>query len=372
VDGSRWVGSQTRCVIFGDDAALAAMLIWSLPITQFDGYLVFGSSAIAHLARLPGCLGVIEADLAAPSPAALAELARRLAGYPAVAIPADDAGCDLLARTAHPLFDVVPLASPALLATLRDKWTFHQLCRQLGLPTPETRLLGEKSDIDITALLADLGGKVVIKPTNQHGGQGVVVLDGADGFRREVRDNPAYDFAPLIGQTWVPGRNLCISLLARDGEILHCAMQRRGERRTEFLQHDRLFAAVTVLVRHTGFSGLANFDARLEPDGQVFLLECNPRPWASLGQSSWAGLNFVRAAVEMARGGTSSQPALLNKGFAPDMGWWWLRLGLTPWRWRGLPADRKRLALGMVQSFTALGWAGRWRKIRARLNGGEP
>lgn len=359
-------------MIFGDDASLAAMLIWSLPITQLDGFIVFGSSTVAHLARLPGCLGVIEADLAAPSPAALAELAERLAGCPAVAIPADDAGCDFLARAANPLFDAVPLATPALLATLRDKWTFHQLCRELALPTPETRLLGGKSDIDIVALMADLGGKVVVKPTNQHGSQGVVILHDADAFRREILDNPAYDFAPLIGQTWVPGRSLCISLLARDGEILHCAMQSRGDRQTEFLQNDRLQATITTLIRATGFSGLANFDARLDPDGQIFLLECNPRPWASLGQSSWAGLNFVRAAVEMAGGGTSSQPSLLNTGAAPDMGWWWLRLGLTPWRWPGLPADRKRLALGMVQTFAALGWAGRWRKIRARLEGGEP
>lgn len=367
MDGSQAVVGRPLCVIVGDDAALAAMLVWSLPMDQIDGYLIFGAAALAHLGRLPGCLGVIEADLASPCDEALADLDRRGAGRAVVPLPADDAGCEFLGRMEPGIFSLTTASPAEVLATLRDKWSFEGLCRRLDILTPTTRLLGDKSDIDIDAVLAAFGGQVVIKPTGQRGGRGVVVIGSPGAFRDQVLNNPAYRYAPLIAQAWIPGRNIGVSLLARDGEILHCALHRRNRGQTVFVRNEPLFAAVQTLIAGTRFSGLANFDARLDPDGRVYLLECNPRPWASLGQSSWAGLNFVRAMVQLALGRPSTEPTFLSQGAAPHLLRWWLALAAAPWRWRRLPDDQKRLATGALRTFAALSWRGRWRKLKARL-----
>lgn len=343
------------------------MVIWSLPADDYDGYVVCGSSALAHLGSLPGCVGVVTVDLASPGADLFETLRRQHPDHSLVAIPADDAGCDFLALTQTPTILTAPVASARTLAILRDKWSFYGLCRQLDLPTPPTAFLGEKSGIDIKSLFGSLGDRIVIKPTNLHGGQGVVVVESADELRTKVLDNPDYRYGSLLGQSWVPGRDLSLNLLALDGELLHWAIQNRQGREMVFLGHDGLLEAARTLVAHLAFSGLANIDARLDAEGQIYLLECNPRPWASLGQSTWAGLNFIQAALDLATGLASRQPPQLNEGVAPDMIRWWFMEGWKPGRWRALPATRKRMVRGAILTFMSLGWADRLRKIRIRF-----
>lgn len=61
VDGSHAVVGHPLCVIVGDDAALTAMLVWSLPMDQIDDYRIFGPAAPAHPGR-GRCAGLLTCD----------------------------------------------------------------------------------------------------------------------------------------------------------------------------------------------------------------------------------------------------------------------------------------------------------------------
>ena len=356
-----------HCVIVGDDAPLAAALVWSLPVEQIDGFTLLGGKALGQHGRLPGGEGHVPVDLSdRPSAtAALAGLIRRRGVSPVLAIGADDAGCALLADLTLDGLIVAPVADGQTLRRLGDKWAFHQLCQTLGLPVPATEWAATKTGIDIRQSLAEHDGAVVIKPTNRHGGDGVVLVRSAEAFDRLVLDNPDYDHAPLVVQAFVPGRDLDISLLALDGQILHRAIQAREGHDLRFLDHAQLAAVVEALVLHTAFSGLAHIDARWLDDGSVILLECNTRPWATLSKATWCGLNFVRATVEAAQGRPRGEQAVLASGLAPRPDAWVLAALPRPWRYLALGRDQKRILLGAGHAFATLGWDRRWDRFRA-------
>lgn len=349
------------CVIIGDDPPLAAALVWSLPVEQIHGYILFGGRELAGHRRLPGCLGHVEVDLTDHGFAldALRSLVGQAKGAPMVAIGADDPGCAFLSDLHLEGLMIAPVADGQAFCLFRNKWSFYQLCQRLGAPTPLTRQYASKADIDIDQCLADSNGAVVIKPVDQKGGLGVVVVRSAAAFRRLVREDPTYSFAPVIAQAFVAGADIDISVLARDGQVLHRAVQMRDGTVVRFLEHEALTAAAENLVLETGLSGFAHFDARLQPGGEVLLLECNTRPWASLSRSTWCGLNFIRAAVETAQGKPTREPAALTSGVALRPDAWVLSAFGRPSRWRTLGPDQRRLLLGAIFTFVNMGWRDR-------------
>ena len=48
VCGSTMYGAPWRCVLVGNDPALTAMVIWSLPADDCAGYVICGPSVAAH------------------------------------------------------------------------------------------------------------------------------------------------------------------------------------------------------------------------------------------------------------------------------------------------------------------------------------
>jgi hypothetical protein len=98
---------------------------------------------------------------------------------------------------------------------------------------------------------------------------------------------------------------------------------------------------VEAVVIATGYSGIANFDARLADDGRFVLLECNPRVFNRLLAARVCGLNFIAAGLPMY---TVKQPPVLDDGeYYPwrealsPRGWRLLRSGR--WNWRYLLKD---------------------------------
>ena len=306
------------CVILAhDDLGLAEAVIGSLPHDEVGGYLVAGLEHMDALTSRPGCRGHVTAYLDRAEPDTWKVIKQAASGQPLLAIGADDTGCAFLSRFSGDVASI-PVAGAQTLGLLRDKWSFQDICGELGLPTPPALLLADKHRIPIDRLLARWG-KLVIKPTNRRASQGLAILDTAAAFQREVLDSPAYDFAPLMAQPFVEGWDAGVSFLALEGEILHMAVQAPQDGGIRFFEHAGLERAATVLAEATGFSGLANIDVRMRPDGGFDLLECNPRPWGSLGAATACGLNFIRAGIDLARVKSTDQPARLSSGAAPPL-----------------------------------------------------
>ncbi len=208
----------------------------------------------------------------------------------------------------------LPLPEPATLDMFDDKWAFHQFCLSHGLPVPLTLWVGPKTALDFNALTAALGLPFVVKPTNASGSVGVVVVHGREQFQQDIIDKPGYDFSTLIAQQFIAGADMDINLLAHEGLLRAVSIHRPGPQFIEFVGHTQLEALAQKLSQLSHYSGLMNVDARLEnSSGRVFLIESNPRFWATLASTVYCGLNFAEASLQAEAAGTA-EPLRLNSG----------------------------------------------------------
>jgi hypothetical protein len=335
------------CVLVAQaDRRLATSLVWSLPAEHLNGFVVLGSADLGRLTRLPGCLGHIEADLETAGADVWDAVTRLAHGRRVVALGVDDAGCAFVSRAQEAGLAKAPAGPAGALELLGDKWRFHELCTRLGLPVPESLLFADKTQIPIESLLAQFGGRLVVKPADQNSGRGVLIITSAIEFRRRALDNGAYDFAPLIVQAFIEGEDLGVNLLAVDGRILHSAVQSLRPDGMHFLEHPEAMAAAAAMVRDQGYSGFANIDAIVRADGRLQFLEFNARPWGSIAKSTFCGLNFVRAGLQIALGQAVSEPAQIRSGFARRPLYFFLGLMARPWRWASVTRDQRRLIQG--------------------------
>jgi len=215
-------------------------------------------------------------------------------------IPADCEGIRLVNRVRHRLrISITPTPDTATLNMFDDKWQFHQFCTQQGLRVPETRLIQAKEDIDFDAVVAEFGLPFVLKPTNQAGSLGVQIVTDKDYFDRVIRDNPEYDFKPLIAQRFIEGADIDLSLLAVDGKLSAYAIQQVSGSIVHFVPNVYLETVAGRICDESSYNGLMHVDARIEKHtGKVYLIESNPRFWASVTASVWCGLNFVAESIE--------------------------------------------------------------------------
>lgn len=207
---------------------------------------------------------------------------------------------------------VFPLPASEQLVLLNDKHAFHETCVQIGVPVPASVFFADKHGLDPVELGERFGYPLIVKPTTWGGSDGVVLAESADDLRERIIDNDEYRFQPLVAQEFVPGEDVGLNVLAVDGDALLAAPQmRQGDEVTQ-LDDDRLVALGKKYVEATGLTGLAHLDARLDPEGRVTFLECNPRIWSSICHSHWCGENYVAAGVRHAMGHSPAGPTQIS------------------------------------------------------------
>ena len=223
------------------------------------------------------------------------------------------------------LAPVFPMADAGTLATLNDKWTFYKLCEAAGVAVPKSLFVGCQAEFDVAAVERELGYPVIVKPVNSYGQRGISIFRNraeAEEWKGSRLDHDQ----PVIVQEYIEGTDWAISVFAQDGVIKHwvswvCPSQLDlgyGVGRflaTEFRPRDDLFAMTQKVVTATGFSGVANFDARYDDQAcRMKMLECNPRFFNRMSAARLSGLDFVRPGLPVA----GDQPVTLgNVGYYP-------------------------------------------------------
>lgn len=230
-------------------------------------------------------------------------LVRRLArNLPeAILIPADCEGTRVINRVKPNLhgMHIVPHADLSTLDTLDNKWRFFQFCSANAITVPETVHIGPKHSLNYAELAQRLGVPFVIKPVNQAGSTGVHIVRDEAFFNDVILDNEAYQFDSLIGQKYIEGIDLCFNFFAMEGKVSAFTIQQRIGSTVSFLVHPQLEQLGRRLAKAANYSGVMCVDARVEANtGKVYLIESNPRFWASLGASVWCGVNFVIESIE--------------------------------------------------------------------------
>jgi predicted ATP-grasp superfamily ATP-dependent carboligase len=192
-----------------------------------------------------------------------------------------------------------PAADNATLRLLDNKWSFHQLCAEIGVPVPDSIFFGSKEQLDLLRIENELGYPVVVKPIDQSGGDGVVVIPSREALSvRVLSEGYRYGEGGIIVQRYVKGRDWGYSALAADGRIRTALTFACGPNwETEFRTHPGLLDAGSRIVEHLRYTGVLNFDCRLDDQTKTFqFLECNPRFFRRVTASRLGGVNFVRAA----------------------------------------------------------------------------
>lgn len=213
----------------------------------------------------------------------------------AVLIPADCEGARTINRVRDRLdVRIIPIAESATLDMFDDKWRFFQFCEQQKLRAPQTMYVGSKTDLRFADVAGRLGTPFVVKPINQAGSNGVQVIQTEAQYDEAILHNNAYQYFPLVAQKFVDGDDVCIDLFALDGQVRALAFQQRVGSEIRFFRNDEMESLAHRLAGVSAYNGVMNLDARIEKGtGKVFLLESNPRFWASLTASVGCGLNFV-------------------------------------------------------------------------------
>jgi predicted ATP-grasp superfamily ATP-dependent carboligase len=317
--------------------------------------IVIGGSATRALRWSALCKRHIEIDLEGRDDDSFVDIVNCIAKTSPhmILIPADCDAIRLANRVRGKLaIRVTPIPELSTLNMFDDKWQFHQFCTRTGLPVPTTRYFASKSELDFNAIASDLGVPFVVKPLNCAGSLGVHVVTGAADFDASIAHNDDYNFGSLIAQRYIEGIDVDVSFLAIDGRVSALAVQQMRDARVVFLQNPRLEFLAAVLCRASSYHGVMHVDARVETaTGKVYLIESNPRFWASLTASVWCGLNFVAESIVPApkEGGMRE----LTAGFASTR-----HPLIRPSSWRRMLGDmgeRGRLLRAMTFDPFALG-----------------
>jgi predicted ATP-grasp superfamily ATP-dependent carboligase len=220
-----------------------------------------------------------------------------------VVVPVGDTAAELLGRLRDALRTrCFPLASQAAIRRLNNLAWFYELARKMDLPMPRTVVLDHKHRLDMELAGKTFGFPIVVRPSDQMHGPGVIARS-LDELQARVVDNPAYDDLPLIVQEHVPGEKVDLNLIAQDGQVLAHSTQRRTATEITFQHEPSLLAHARTIIEITKYSGPAHLKAiRDARDGRVRLLACRGRMWGSMAASAECGVNLPAIGVAIAMG----------------------------------------------------------------------
>jgi predicted ATP-grasp superfamily ATP-dependent carboligase len=129
--------------------------------------------------------------------------------------------------------------------------------------------------------------------------QATLVRDRAD-VEGKIRDNASYRFGSLIAQRYVDGVDMGINVMSLRGQLCAFSIHHVVDWPwVEFVPNAAIEAIAAKICRDSGYHGVMNVDVRIEEGtGKVFLMEANPRFWATLAASAGCGLNFLAESVK--------------------------------------------------------------------------
>lgn len=179
-------------------------------------------------------------------------------------------------------------------ALAMDKIRCKFLFSAHGLPTAPFRVAQKGETIDYAAMLAELNGKVMVKPANEGSSIGMSAAATPAELAQALALAFDYDDAVLVEQ-WINGREFTVSML--DGQALPVIEMRTPRafydyeakyqsNSTEYLcpapitaeQTASLQQAAMAAFKAVGAKGWGRVDAMLDSDGQFRLLEVNTVP----------------------------------------------------------------------------------------------
>jgi D-alanine-D-alanine ligase len=212
-------------------------------------------------------------------------------------------------------------------AITMDKEATKVFWRAAGIPVPKGRVVTE--DTDFEALVAELGDRIIVKPTREGSSIGLYRVENAtaESVREAVRKAAACA-SSVLAEEMVQGRELTVALLDEGCGLKAlpiveiCAPKGDYDYEHKYFSDDtqyfcpaavdaevtsRIQAACEAAARAVGAAGWSRIDVILRDDGSFVLLEINTAPGMTPHSlvplaARTAGISYQELVVRVAAG----------------------------------------------------------------------
>lgn len=239
-------------------------------------------------------------------------------------MPVDTEGIYYFAQHHEQVASLVKLSMIESAQNFRAVWDKGLLADFLTtnqLPHPFTLTSHEQFEKDGLGLVFP----VLIKPRLAGGGVGIEKFADRDALLKKIEEEQGF-FERYIVQNYIDGEDIDCSVLCKDGCILAYTIQKglyeninetfHAPEAIEFLHHSEVLRVTTELMSAIKWNGVAHVDLRKNADGQVLVIEINPRFWGSMEGSLHAGVNFAHLALQAGMGDTFPLPGYLDTRYS--------------------------------------------------------
>ncbi|MDP4284778.1 MAG: ATP-grasp domain-containing protein [Bacteroidota bacterium] len=218
-----------------------------------------------------------------------------------VVLPVDSQTMRLLSSNPGTLLQmttIIPVPKIGDMDIAEDKWLLYLWLNENSIPCPSTILY--RTDDGFDQELSKISFPVLIKPRKGSGGVGIEFFDNSSalyGFCKEHVKSEEF-----IIQYFINGYDIDCSVLCKEGKILSYTIQKgflfedkkvSWPSGIDFLYDLRIYNVVKDLVEKFNWSGIVHIDLRYDQqEDRVKVIEMNPRFWATVCASTFAGVNF--------------------------------------------------------------------------------
>jgi len=210
--------------------------------------------------------------------------------------------------------------SPARACFLADdKIAAKRSLNAAGIPTPP----GLAATDPAVELPAWLRPPLILKPSCEHMSRGLVLAETKEAAQAAVSSLLSRYRQPVLVETFIPGRELAVSLLETSGELTvlpllewlpaggdyavlteEFKLQDNGSSRPDArrpalaaARREKIASLARRAFRTLGLRDYARFDLRVSPDGRCYFLEANTTPSLETAEAlalsaRWAGLDY--------------------------------------------------------------------------------
>lgn len=202
---------------------------------------------------------------------------------------------------------VFPLSKLDLLKILNNKWSFGELMNKNGIPSPKNILINDMNRlISLKSELKSLNIEfpIMAKQLELEASKGVVKLNSFKELENYMSSENDFNKLPLLIQEYIPGIDMGLNVLAKNGKIITWTIQKYypGNTGIEFIRDEHILDIGRHIISCCNYTGVANIDLRLDNrDKSVWVTECNPRFWGSTDITMLSGVNFPYLGILMAQ-----------------------------------------------------------------------
>jgi biotin carboxylase len=182
-----------------------------------------------------------------------------------------------------------PVPEPSTFDALATKNAFMAFCRERGLPQPEGQIFDTVEALEQALENGKVRYPAIFKPVDRAGSIGVERVDRHNVIHAVAR----IDYAPILVQDFIEGEDRCITIMALNGKVTKEVVYWHPGGIFRFGEEPALSKIVTDLAHELNLSGVYNFDARVDAEGRVWMIECNPRFFFNMDVVAVAGMNFA-------------------------------------------------------------------------------